>query len=84
MVPPSSPSSQVKESAGSETRERVYVTAAETHDLSGSKGSANFVSREVLWLPAVDSAAAAAAQTHTAAKEQQTHHTHRTHPHNRP
>lgn len=34
---------QVKESAGSETRERVHVTAAETHDMSGSKGTANFV-----------------------------------------
>eukprot|EP00882_Tetradesmus_deserticola_P007366 GHRQ01007760.1.p2 GENE.GHRQ01007760.1~~GHRQ01007760.1.p2 ORF type:complete len:163 (+),score=60.18 GHRQ01007760.1:249-737(+) len=33
----------VKESAGSETRERVHVTAAETHDMSGSKGTANFV-----------------------------------------
>lgn len=35
---------QVKESAGSESRERVYVSAAEEHDLSGSKGTANFVS----------------------------------------
>jgi hypothetical protein len=34
---------QVKESAGSETRERVHVTAAETHEMSGSKGTANFV-----------------------------------------
>jgi hypothetical protein len=34
---------QVKESAGSETRERVHVTAAESHDMSGSKGTANFV-----------------------------------------
>lgn len=33
----------VKESAGSEQRDGVYVTAAETHDLSGSKGNANFV-----------------------------------------
>jgi hypothetical protein len=34
---------QVKESAGSDTRERVHVTAAETHEMSGSKGTANFV-----------------------------------------
>eukprot|EP00879_Flechtneria_rotunda_P010158 GHRR01010619.1.p1 GENE.GHRR01010619.1~~GHRR01010619.1.p1 ORF type:complete len:164 (+),score=32.79 GHRR01010619.1:95-586(+) len=33
----------VKESAGSETRDRVYVTAAEEHDLAGSKGTANFI-----------------------------------------
>ncbi len=31
----------VRESAGSEQRDGVYVTAAETHDLAGSKGSAN-------------------------------------------
>lgn len=34
---------QVRESAGAEVRERVYVTAAEEHELSGSKGTANFV-----------------------------------------
>jgi hypothetical protein len=34
---------QVQESAGKETRKGVYVTAAEQHDLSGSKGTANFV-----------------------------------------
>ncbi|GBF90293.1 hypothetical protein Rsub_02399 [Raphidocelis subcapitata] len=33
----------VRESAGSEERAGVYVTAADTHDLAGSKGSANFV-----------------------------------------
>jgi len=31
----------VRESAGSEQRDGVYVTAAETHDLAGSKGNAN-------------------------------------------
>lgn len=35
---------QVKESAGSESRERVYVSSTDEHDLSGSKGKANFVS----------------------------------------
>ena len=34
---------QVQESAGAETRKGVYVTAAEQYDLSGSKGTANFV-----------------------------------------
>lgn len=34
---------QVKESAGAETRERVYVSATDEHELSGSRGSANFV-----------------------------------------
>jgi hypothetical protein len=34
---------QVKEAAGAEERERVYVTASEVMDLSGSKGTANFV-----------------------------------------
>ncbi|KIZ05665.1 hypothetical protein MNEG_2291 [Monoraphidium neglectum] len=33
----------VKESAGSEQRDGVYVTANDTHELSGSKGTANFV-----------------------------------------
>ena len=33
----------VQESAGSERREGVYVTANEKHELSGSKGEANFV-----------------------------------------
>jgi hypothetical protein len=33
----------VQESAGAERRNGVYVTAADTHDLSGSKGTANFV-----------------------------------------
>jgi hypothetical protein len=36
---------QVKESAGSESRERVYVSSTDEHDLSGSKGTANFVSQ---------------------------------------
>jgi hypothetical protein len=31
----------VKESAGSEQRDGVYVTANDTHELSGSKGTAN-------------------------------------------
>ena len=34
---------QVQESAGAETRNGVYVTAAEAHELNGSKGTANFV-----------------------------------------
>ncbi|KAI8465861.1 MAG: hypothetical protein J3K34DRAFT_435695 [Monoraphidium minutum] len=33
----------VKESAGSEQRDGVYVTANDTHELNGSKGNANFV-----------------------------------------
>jgi hypothetical protein len=33
----------VKESAGSEERDGVFVTASETHELSGSKGTANLV-----------------------------------------
>eukprot|EP00877_Chromochloris_zofingiensis_P005867 jgi/Chrzof1/1533/Cz10g11130.t1 len=33
----------VQESAGTETRNGVYVTAAEDHELSGSKGTANYV-----------------------------------------
>lgn len=36
------PTMQVKESAGSETREGVRVSAAEEHELSGSKGTAHF------------------------------------------
>ena len=39
---------QVKESAGSESRERVYVSATDTHEMSGSKGTANFVSGTLL------------------------------------
>ena len=35
---------QVKESAGSESRERVYVSSTDQHEMSGSKGTANFVS----------------------------------------
>lgn len=34
---------QVREAAGAEERDRVYVTASEVMDLSGSKGTANFV-----------------------------------------
>lgn len=34
---------QVKDSAGDDTREGVYVSASEVHDLSGSRGVANFV-----------------------------------------
>jgi hypothetical protein len=33
----------VKESAGSETRDGVYVSGADAHELSGSKGTANLV-----------------------------------------
>lgn len=34
---------QVKDSAGEDTREGVYVSADELHDLTGSRGTANFV-----------------------------------------
>lgn len=34
---------QVKDSQGEEVRERVYVTAAEEHDIPNSKGTANFI-----------------------------------------
>ena len=34
---------QVKNSSGEDTREGVYVTSAEEHELAGSKGTANFV-----------------------------------------
>ena len=34
---------QVKESAGDEVKEGVYVCSTEQHDLSGSKGTANLV-----------------------------------------
>lgn len=34
---------QVKNSSGEDTREGVYVTSAEDHELAGSKGTANFV-----------------------------------------
>lgn len=33
----------VQESAGSERRDGVYVTATDSHELAGSKGTANFV-----------------------------------------